>query len=261
MEEEDGRAFVEVGAPVFPLLHGEGLDVFGGGGEVAGDGEERARVEGLKHFFQEFLVAVGGFDEYLGAIFLCGLPFVVAEGFGAFGGFDGEVAVEGEGLPVQPGGDERQQDGGGANEGHDGVAVAVSQSHEFRTGVGNAGTAGFGDDADVALREVGEACLDVFLPGMFVEFEESPFFQPDAGVGFFQETTGVFGVFAGEYPDVSNQGDDFCGNDALDGGFSQQVRNQIYFSHAAKVMRRREFFVIFVENVSRSKGFVVIFVP
>lgn len=215
VEEEDGGAFVEVGEGLeFPFADGEGADEFAGGGEVAGDGEEGVGVEGVEHLLEEFEVAVRGFDEQLGAAFEGGLALVVFQGAGAFVGLDGEVAVEGEGLTAESGGDEGEEDGGGADEGDHAVAVAVGEGDEFRPGVGDAGTAGFGDDTDVAGGEVGEAGLDVAGGGVFVDFKEGEFVEGDAGVYLFEVAAGVFGVFAGEDADGFNPLHHFRGDDS-----------------------------------------------
>ena len=221
VEEEDGGAFVEVGERLeFPFADGEGADGFAGGGEVAGDGEEGVGAEGAEHLLEEFEVAVRGFDEQLGAVFEGGLAFVVFQGAGALVAFDGEVAVERECLSVEAGGDEREEDGGGTDEGHHAVAVAVGKGDEFRAGIGDAGAAGFGDDADVAGGKVGEAGFDVAGGGVFVHFQEGEFVEGKSAVYLLEVAAGVFGIFAGEHAKRCDAPHDFRGDDAGEGGFA-----------------------------------------
>ena len=100
-----------------PLAGGEGADGLGGEGEVAGDTDEGLRRHLGGQLGEEFVVAVGCLDEYLRLVVAEDALLDALEGFLPLLDVEGEVAEEGEVLPVEPRGHEAEDDGARAHEG------------------------------------------------------------------------------------------------------------------------------------------------
>ena len=69
----------------------------------------------------------------------------------ALGGFTRQVAAEGEALAFQPGGHQREHDGGGADQRHDAEAFAVRRLDQRRAGIGDRRAARLRQQAQRAL--------------------------------------------------------------------------------------------------------------
>ena len=164
---------MELGRVVEPEARHAGADVLGGQGEVAGHADARGGLHPFGQECQQFVVAVGGFDEDLCLVVAVDTGFDGFELLEEFVLVDGGIAVEGEVLPVEARGHERQEDAGGAHERHDFDVFAVGHLGDKVAGVGHTGQPGFAHEADVVAFGNGvEVVDDVGFGGVLVEFEE-----------------------------------------------------------------------------------------
>ena len=174
-------------------------DVLGGVCKVAGyanacGGHEAGCKEG-----KEFVVAVRGFDEYLGLAVAIDSRLDGFKAGGEFVGIDGWIAVEGEVLSVEAGGHECEDDAAGAYEGQDFDALTVSHGSDDAAGVSNAGYAGFAHEANVPAFGYGvEVVGYIGYGGVFVEFEEDGFVDNSVIAHAFEVAPGGAGVFNDE---------------------------------------------------------------
>ena len=78
--------------------------------------------------------------------------------------------MEDEPLAAESGSHESEQDCTGPDQRDYGQAPGVSKARELRARIGNAGTTGVGEDAQVRAGKCGnEQLWNIFLPSMFVQ--------------------------------------------------------------------------------------------
>jgi hypothetical protein len=109
---------------------------------------------------------------------------------------DGQVAVEGEGLAVQSGRHEPEQDGRRTDQRHDFDAHRVSGARCQRARIGDAGTARVGNHAGAAsATNRFEQCAQMSAGALGRQFDDFQFAQRTRMFQSFQRRTGGFRAF------------------------------------------------------------------
>ena len=117
--------------------------------------------------------------------------------------------MEGEALPVQSGGHQCQQDGGGADQRHDADAAAMRQVDQVRAGIGDAGAARLGDDADILAGQQGsEQAFEFAGFGVLVERGEVQRLDRVLGFEGREELARGLGLFHDEVLQLARDVDD-----------------------------------------------------
>ena len=176
------------------------LDPAAGRRQIDGHRKTRLRPECPKQLPEELLVAVGSLDEELRLAFGLRTAFEAADRLHPFGRLDGQVAVEGERLPVEPRGHDGQDDGRRPDERHHADTVAVARLDDQCPGIGDARHARFRDNPRrAALNERFHQLFDLTPgDGMFVQLAELQRVDRPRDAGLRQEAPRRTGVLDDE---------------------------------------------------------------
>lgn len=182
-----------------PVPHGKGSHILGGQRQVGGDAEEHIRGEYVDGRFDEAHIAVGRLDEDLRLLVFEHPLFQKFQFPVQLGAAGRQVAVEAEVLPVEARSHQGEQDGRRAHQRHDLDAPLVRGLHHKGAGVGHAGAAGFGEQADVlALFGIFQEAGALFGRGVLGDLVEGEFAEGLRRVGLFDEAPGGFGALGDE---------------------------------------------------------------
>ena len=102
VEEEDAGYLVDGWALPLPLGNGACDGILALAGEVGSDAEAGLRTTGADDIVEHLEVAVGGLDEELGLMLGIGTRLEMFEHLGTLATIDGQVAMEGKALAIEP---------------------------------------------------------------------------------------------------------------------------------------------------------------
>ncbi|ABA48265.1 hypothetical protein BURPS1710b_2913 [Burkholderia pseudomallei 1710b] len=231
-QQEDRGALVQIGhGRLFPLCRRAACDRLGRERQVGRDAHERRRRARRDECIEHRVIAVRRLDEDLRLIRVARLLLEFAQALRARGGVDGQVAVEREALPVQPGGHQREQDRARPDERHDLYAALVRAPHEQRAGIGDGGAAGFRHEPRVGAREHRrEQPVDLARGRLHVQLANLDFLDRPFGADFLQERAGRLRVLAdviAERRGARLHGGGQHGGEHRGVAVAERVRNQI----------------------------------
>ena len=130
-----------------PFTDRPGPDILAFARDVGRNAETRLRAAGAENVLHHLVVAIRRLDEELRLMLVVDALLQLPELPGAFLRLDGQIAVEGETLSVEPRSHHGKNDGRRPHERHHPQLLALGNGHHVRTGVCHGRTSRLGNHA------------------------------------------------------------------------------------------------------------------
>ena len=190
--------------------------------------QARAWLEGSQQRVKHLGVAVRGLDEELGLAFLCRAMLQGLQATGAVGRVDGQVAIEGKALPVQPAGHHRQKQAAGPHQRNNLETATLGQSHHIRPRVGHGRTACLADHAhSMPFGQGAQIGLETGSIGMLAHLVELAVVNGERAIDLAQEAACRAHLLHDEVAQALDNLQIIGGDHLLQRRVAQGARNQI----------------------------------